>query len=462
MRMFSSCAEIIKPGVKYEDILRGFIKMGGQISGFASADEWVDERLRVFRIADGRNIEQNLNGRWTRVSDHRTHDGGVVSLRTDVTSLKEIQENLELRTRALAAVNNGVLVTDPSLPDNPIVDVNPAFERITGYTKAEIIGKNCRILQGSDTDQDVRKLMRESIKTGGDCQVTIKNYRKDGTPFWNDVTITPIRDARGNLTHFVGVVTDVTARVEAEHVRQRAAEELRRSNEELERFAYVASHDLQEPLRMVASYTQLLARRYKDKLDDSGREFIEFAVDGAKRMQEFIQDLLKYSRVGTQGRPFQDVEMNRVMERVIANLRFAIEEKKAEVAVADLPVLWGDPVQLAQVFQNLIGNALKFCSTGRPLKIEIGASQVEDFWEFTVRDNGIGIDPEDTERIFVIFQRLHTRQEYEGTGIGLAICKKIVERHGGRIWVDSIKGEGSTFHLTIKQKHEESPGGGSA
>ena len=202
---------------------------------------------------------------------------------------------------------------------------------------------------------------------------------------------------------------------------------------------------------MVASYTQLLARRYRDKLDENAQEFIGFAVDGAQRMQSFIQDLLRYSRVGTHGRPFERLDAGPILHRALENLRFAIDEKHAEVVVGEMPVVVADPVQLTQLFQNLIGNALKF-SGDRPLKIEVSAVRRDGEWEFSVRDNGIGIDPKDKERIFVIFQRLHSRQEYRGTGIGLAICKKIVERHGGRIWVESEPGEGANFCFTIADK----------
>ena len=183
----------------------------------------------------------------------------------------------------------------------------------------------------------------------------------------------------------------------------------------------------------------------------AGQDFIEFAVDGAKRMQGFIHDLLLYSRVGTHGRPFERLAVGQILQRVLDNLRFAIEEKHAEVVVGEMPEIQADPVQLTQLLQNLIGNALKF-SADRPLRIEIQASRRNGEWEFAVRDNGIGIDPKDNERIFVIFQRLHSRQEYEGTGLGLAIAKKIVERHGGRIWLESTPGEGTTFYFTLSEE----------
>lgn len=230
---------------------------------------------------------------------------------------------------------------------------------------------------------------------------------------------------------------------------QRRSEDLRRSNEELEKFAYVASHDLQEPLRMVSSYTQLLARRYKDQLDEDAEEFIGYAVDGAERMQTLINELLKYSRVGTQGKELTPTDCEEVLKAACANLKIAMEESESELKFGSLPTVVGDQTQLIQLFQNLIGNAIKFRREGVPPEIEVSARESGGWWIFSVSDNGIGIEAEYVERIFVIFQRLHGRVEYPGTGIGLALCKKIVERHGGTIRLESAPGEGSTFHFSL-------------
>ena len=238
----------------------------------------------------------------------------------------------------------------------------------------------------------------------------------------------------------------------AEDELAKASEDLLRSNHELELFAYVASHDLQEPLRMVASYTQLLQRRYQGKLDATADEFIHFAVDGAKRMQAFISDLLQYSRVGTRGKTFAPVDLNEVARRIQANLKMAIEESGTQLAIDPLPTLAGDDLQLTQLFQNLVSNAIKFRNKDQPPSIQISARQEGEHWQFSVADNGIGIAPEYFEKIFVIFQRLHTREEFSGTGIGLALCKRIVERHGGRIWVESEPGRGTVFYFTIPAK----------
>lgn len=230
-------------------------------------------------------------------------------------------------------------------------------------------------------------------------------------------------------------------------------EELEHSNAELRQFAYVASHDLQEPLRMISSYTQLLARRYKDRLDEDAREFIDYAVDGANRMQDLINDLLQYSRLGTRDIEFASIDSGKVLGLALADLRFAIEECGARVEHGTLPTVMGDERQLVQLFQNLIGNALKYRKKGQPPRVRVKARRGDGEWIFSVSDNGIGIEPQYAERIFVIFQRLHGRGEYAGTGIGLAICKRIVERHGGRIWMESEPGAGSKFWFTIPDEH---------
>ncbi|MGE5399155.1 MAG: CHASE domain-containing protein [Ignavibacteriales bacterium] len=241
---------------------------------------------------------------------------------------------------------------------------------------------------------------------------------------------------------------EIEERTFTEDKLKKTLDELARSNKELENFAYVASHDLQEPLRMISSYTQLIAKRYKDQLDEKADQYIEFTVEGAKRMQQLIHDLLQYSRVATKGKEFALVNCNVIVKDVLTNLQISIKKNNAVIAYNHLPKVMADDTQLMQLFQNLISNAIKFRSQ-KPPEIHIDAVEKENDWLFSVSDNGIGIDPQFNERIFVIFQRLHEREEYPGTGIGLAVCKKIVERHGGRIWIKSSVGEGSTFYFTL-------------
>ncbi len=248
--------------------------------------------------------------------------------------------------------------------------------------------------------------------------------------------------------HVIDLEKEIAERQRAEKWLAERSAELARSNAELEQFAYVASHDLQEPLRMVSSYTQLLARRYKEKLDSDAHEYISFAVEGVKRMQSLIRDLLQYSRVGTRGKPLTAIECEPVFDYALKNLQEAINESSARITHDPLPKVMADETQLCRLFQNLFDNAIEYRSN-KPPEIHLGCKRNGTEWLFSARDNGIGIDPQYWERIFVIFQRLHARDEYQGNGIGLAVCKKIVERHGGRIWVESEPGKGSTFFFTL-------------
>jgi len=287
------------------------------------------------------------------------------------------------------------------------------------------------------------------IRLGQGWDGELCNKRKDGTLFWEKAWITPVFDADGAIVNFIGVKEDITRRKEIEEELRRTSAELARSNVELEQFAAIASHDLREPLRMVSAYLQLLQRRYGGRLDAQADEFIAFAVDGANRMDKLILGLLTYSRVGTRGTPFQPLDMEQVLTDATANLRAAIDQSGAHIDHDPLPRLAGDPSQLVSLLQNLIANAIKYAAPAKPPIIHVGAQRGDGEWIFSVHDNGIGIAPEFFDRIFVIFQRLHTRQECDGSGIGLAVCKRIVERHHGRIWVESTEDQGSTFFFTL-------------
>ncbi len=262
---------------------------------------------------------------------------------------------------------------------------------------------------------------------------------------------------RGKLGETQLALMNMLEDIEEERVRAEQAKILlARSNTELEQFAYVASHDLQEPLRMISSYVQLLSRRYKGRLDTDADEFIAYAVDGTLRMQQLINDLLAYSRVGTRGKPPIPTSFEDVLSKAMANLKMAVVESGAQVTHDSLPTAMADEFQMVQLFQNLIGNAIKFKGQGTP-QIHISAMPEGKEWIFSIRDNGIGIDPQFHERIFVLFQRLHGREEYPGTGIGLTISKKIVERHGGRIWLKSEPGKGTTFYFTVPMQIKVEP-----
>jgi light-regulated signal transduction histidine kinase (bacteriophytochrome) len=275
--------------------------------------------------------------------------------------------------------------------------------------------------------------------------------RSDGEEFPMEASISQVEVDGQKL--FTVIIRDIAERKRAEESLRRTAEDLARSNKDLEQFAYVASHDLKEPLRMVTGFMSLLKNRCQGKLDAKSDEYIAFASDGAARMQRLIDDLLVYSRAG-RGEITERTDIGGVLERVLASLTVSIQESAAAVTHDPLPTIACNPLELTQVFQNLIGNAIKFREERQP-EIHVAAQRQAGDWLFTVRDNGIGIDPQFADRIFMIFQRLHTREQYPGTGIGLAICKKIVERHGGRIWMESEPGKGSTFCFTIPDKGNE-------
>ena len=339
-----------------------------------------------------------------------------------------------------------------------IVLLNVQAEKQFGYRRDELVGQKVKniIPEGfaerllADALRSAEDALAQQIGTG----IELNGRRKNGSEFPIEIMLSPLESAEGILV--TAAVRDITMRKKAEAHLLQKVEELNRSNEELEQFAYIASHDLQEPLRMVASYTQLLSRRYKGKLDSNADEFISFAVDGASRMQRLIKDLLAYSRVGTRAKDLFDTSSEEALQQALINLRGAVEESGAQVTHDPLPIVVADEMQLIQLFQNLVGNAIKYQNPGTP-RVHISAARDgEKRWTFSVRDNGLGIDSQYFERIFGMFQRLHKREEFEGTGVGLAICKKIVERHGGSISVKSELGHGSTFSFALGES-EKSP-----
>ena len=370
----------------------------------------------------------------------------------DISVRKEAEKHLarmEGRYRGLLEAAPDAMVVVNQKGD--IVLLNVQAEKQFGYHRDELVGQRMKniIPAGfaerliADALRSTEDALAQQIGTG----IEITGRRKDGTEFPIEIMLSPLESAEGVLV--TAAIRDITTRKVAEAHLLYKVEELNRSNEELGQFAYIASHDLQEPLRMVASYTQLLARRYKGRLDSDADEFITFAVDGANRMQGLIQDLLAYSRVGTKGKELRETSSEEALQRAILNLRGAIADSGAMVTHDPLPPVLADETQLVQLFQNLIGNAIKYQNSGVP-RIHISAiKNGGGKWTFSVRDNGLGIDPQYFERIFVMFQRLHKREEFAGTGIGLAICKKIVERHGGEISVQSQPGKGSTFSFAL-------------
>lgn len=338
--------------------------------------------------------------------------------------------------------NDAIILADENFR---IVQVNERADTMYGYSREEMLALTLADLHPAGMDLEG---LREALvpDPSGVRLFETEHVTKDGALIDVEESARAIEYERS--TRYVIVIRDITERKLVEEALQQRTEELERSNAELERFAYVASHDLQEPLRMVASYTQLLQQRYQGRLDSDADEFIGYAVDGASRMRTLINDLLAYSRVGTQGSPFVETDLEAVFLEVLGMLEPTLQGVGAVVTHDQLPAVRCDPVQLGQVFQNLLTNAMKFHGAEEPL-IHVSSRRDGPEWVFSVSDNGIGIDPQYFDRIFVIFQRLESRAQFPGTGIGLAICKRIIARHGGRIWVESKPGAGSTFSFTL-------------
>jgi PAS domain S-box-containing protein len=340
-------------------------------------------------------------------------------------------------------------------PQGEIRFFNEFAQHFFGYAEAEIVGRNIvsTIVPATDTaGHDLGAMIAEIGKhperfTNNENE----NMKRNGDRVWIAWTNKGIVDEQGAVTEILCVGNDITARKRAEALLAKKTAELERSNADLEQFAYIVSHDLQAPLTVIAGFAELLARRSQGKLDDKAEEFIEQIQEGVRRQQHLINDLLAYSRVTTRGKEFEPVDLNAVVAQVLTDLSLLIQERGAVVSHEPLPTVMADAAQLGRVFQNLIGNALKFCREGVP-QVQIGAEPGEQEWRFWVRDNGIGIPAKDFDRIFMMFERLHDRSAYPGTGIGLAICQKIVERHGGRIWVESEPGTGSTFWFTLPER----------
>ncbi|MEN6517688.1 MAG: ATP-binding protein [Methanospirillum sp.] len=352
---------------------------------------------------------------------------------------------------------DGIIITDEK---GRLTTWNRGMEMITGLAAGDVLGRPAWEIQARIVNEDWAAPGYRAQYRG-----LWDRLLQDGAyPQLNRLLDVQIRIPTGEIRHLQqmvfttptprgfqigGILRDITEQKRAEEALLRFTEDLRQSNEDLERFAYVSSHDLQEPLRSIVSFSQLLERRYKGRLDDDADDYIQFIVEGGNRMQALIQDLLAYSRANTKRRELRPTDAEKVLAAVERDLAVQLREAGAVITHDPVPVVMADPLQLEQVFANLVSNAIKFRKPGEPLRVHVGARGMDGSWEFSVSDNGIGMETEYLERIFVIFQRLHTKDAYPGTGIGLAIAKRIVERHGGRIRVESTPGEGSTFFFTL-------------
>lgn len=372
----------------------------------------------------------------------------------DITDRKAAEaENRKLGIIASLTIN-AVILTDDA---GRITWVNSGFERLTGYTQEEVLGlKPGSFLQGPDTDPDVVIYMRSCQAERKGYKTELLNYDRNKRSYWVEIEVVPLFDDAGNHTGFMSIERDITERKDSE-VRMQSlnnsltqqARELADSNAELERFAYVASHDLQEPLRMVNGFLNLIKQRYSKSFDEIGVQYIDFAVNGANRMKQLIVDLLNYSRVGTDKSAVESVNLNDVMDELAPLFSKDVQELNAVFDIELLPTIPAFKSQMLQLFQNLIGNALKYRKEYIAPHVKITCREESNAYLIAVTDNGIGMEQQYLDRIFIIFQRLHGKEEYSGTGIGLAICKKIVDRHGGKIWATSELGVGSTFHIRL-------------
>ena len=439
------------------------------------------EHFETVRLAkDGRRIDVSLS--ISPIKDNAGNIIGVSKIARDITERKRAEEALHqseaIKAAMLESSLDAIITIDR---EGKVIEANPTVEQVFGYTREEMLGKEMAalIIPPSLRDQHRHGLVRYLATGEGPVlgkRIELMAMHADGKEFPVELAISPIR-SRGKPM-FTGYVRDITERKRAEQalyqlnaelemrVAERTAElkgvnetlektvkELTRSNSDLEQFAYVSSHDLQEPLRMVTSYVQLLDRRYKHKFDETARQYMDFAIDGAIRMKALVTDLLTYARVGGENTGFEPVNSAAIVSEAIKNLKALVKESGATISVDPLPQIYGSRTELLQLFQNLINNAIKYRRNVPPV-IHVGVSEESGQHVFSVTDNGIGIDPKYFDRIFMIFQRLHDRSTYPGTGIGLALCKKIVERHGGKLLLTSQAGRGSTFYFSIPVREE--------
>jgi PAS domain S-box-containing protein len=421
------------------------------------------------RIRQGQRIEHHETLRMRKdgkkicasvtISPIKDATGKIIGASTiawDITEQKRIEMALresEARFRSITQSATDAIISADS--DDNIISWNRGAQIIFGYTEEEVSGKSLIIII-PERYREAHKKGLERVNSTGETRIIGKTVemvgvKKDGSEFPLELSLSTWKIGTRRL--YSGIIRDITERKQAEEKLKQTLAELERSNNDLEQFAYAASHDLQEPLRTISNFSQLLERRYKGKLDAKADQFIGFIVDGTTRMQEMIDDLLAYSRVSTRAKPFEATDFKTVFDHALTNVKMAVEESGALVTYDPLPTIMVDASQMVQLFQNLLSNAIKFRKE-KP-RITVSAVKRGNEWLFSVQDNGIGIAPEFMEHIFKMFQREHASAEYPGTGVGLAICKKIVERHGGRIWVESEQGKGSIFYFTIPIRKSE-------
>jgi PAS domain S-box-containing protein len=391
--------------------------------------------------------------RWLRFTIYlRGEDACIHSVGRDITDQKSLEQSVARAAAIIEASGDAILSKDA---EGIITSWNAGAERLYGYSPAEMVGQPVSRIVPPHRAGEERGITRKIMSGAQIDHYETQRVRKDGTLVDVSLTVSPVRDSSGRVVEASAIARDITERKQVERrladaaaELQRRSDDLERSNTDLEQFAYAVSHDLSEPLRMVSSYLQLLARRYEGRLDQDADDFISFAVDGAMRMHDLIEGLLLYSRAGTAEYRLGPVDTGPVVRGTLAAMKGAIRDSDADIEVDDLPTVTGDETQISRIFQNLIGNAIKFTDGEQP-RVSVSASREGADWRFVVSDNGIGIDPGQAERVFIVFQRLNERERYPGSGIGLALCRRIVQRQGGRIWAEPRPGGGSNFYFTL-------------
>jgi PAS domain S-box-containing protein len=421
-----------------------------QVDKRGYSDEYEKEYIRK----DGSIIPVSL--RLWLIRDTKGQPESMWGIIRDITEIKQaelaMRESEEKYRSLFTNMSSGyaycqMIFDNRNQPaDFTYIEVNDAFEKLTGLKKNDLIGKKVTevIPTIKEANPEIIPIYGKVVMTG---EPTTFEVFFQPLQIWLDVKV--YRPKEG---HFVAIFDNITGHKKTEEVITKRTSALEDANNELQQFAYVVSHDLREPLRMITSFTQSLEKRYKNKLDKTADEYIAFIVDGTTRMQSLIDDILVYSRVGTRGAPFEPVNMEKILQDSITNLKVSVQESKAQISHDPMPVIEGDPSQLIQVMQNLLANAIKFHQEGKTPVIHITAKQGINEWVFSVKDNGIGIDNELFGRLFTLFQRLNTQDKYPGSGIGLAVAKRVIQRHSGRIWVESQPGKGSTFYFSLPLK----------
>lgn len=416
----------------------------------------------VMRRRDGSTLHTALSAGTLRLAGEHCY----LFVIRDVSARRRAEEELRIRNRALDASINAILITRSAAEGFAIVHVNPAFERITGYTAQDALGRNPRFLHGEDRDQPGLKLLRAALREEREATVLVRNYRKGGTPFWSELRVAPVRDRAGKVTHYVGIAADVTARVEAERRLQALAAELERRVEErtrelaalvreLESFSYTVSHDLRAPLRAIVGFAHLLREESGAQLSSEALRLLGRIEANALDMAAMIDGLLALARHSRQPLAKKTIDVNALVRQALEALQDDPQARRAEFVIGALPVCHADPLLLLQVYANLLSNAVKYSGGRARPRIEIGALREGGEPVYYVRDNGVGFDMRYAGRLFGVFERLHSASEFPGIGIGLSAVRRIIERHGGRIWAEAAPGEGATFFFTLGREDRD-------